>query len=119
MSKVQYPMHQGDIPWKKTAKKDEYVLTNGNYPKRQYTILFKKPFSCKNIIYVLDTCSIPVEKVQSSLFVVVLKDLLPLKKLFHWFNMKEVCTLLNQLFEHVWTILQRVFPKIMTTCSHQ
>ena len=91
MSKVQYPMHQHYSPW--TSRQ----ITMLKYPViRQYSILFKKPCSCKSKNNCLHTCSIHVEKVQFS-FVVPWESGLSLKKLVSVFNMKELCTLLNQV----------------------
>ena len=65
-------MHQRNIPWTSPVKMT-ILFINGKYPVRQYDILFKKPRSCKHIYdNFLDTCSIPVQKVQFSLFAVVL-----------------------------------------------
>ena len=45
----------------------------------------------------LDVCSIPIGKVQSSLFVVFLRPALSLKDVFLLSDMKELCLFLNQL----------------------
>jgi hypothetical protein len=65
-------MHQRNIPWTSPVKMT-ILFINGKYPVRQYDILFKKPRSCKHIYdNFLDTSSIPVQKVQFSLFAGVL-----------------------------------------------
>ena len=64
--KVQYPMHQSNIPW--TFLEDDCVAYTWQFPIRQHSILFKKQCYCKNWRYLPDKWSTPVEKVQSSLF---------------------------------------------------
>ena len=64
---VQYPMHQSNIPWKSCKAKMTMLLAHSSFPIRLHSILVKKPCSCKKK---LDTWNIPVEKAQSSLFVV-------------------------------------------------
>ena len=64
---VQYPMHQSNIPWKSCKAKMTMLLAHSNFPIRLHSILVKKPCSWKKK---LDTWNIPVEKAQSSLFVV-------------------------------------------------
>ena len=64
---VQYPMHQSNIPWKSCKAKMTMLLAHSSFPIRLHSIFVKKPCSCKKK---LDTWNIPVEKAQSSLFVV-------------------------------------------------
>ena len=64
---VQYPMRQSNIPGKSCKAKMTMLLAHSSFPIRLHSILVKKPCSCKKK---LDTWNIPVEKAQSSLFVV-------------------------------------------------
>ena len=71
---VQYPMHQSNIPWKSCKAKMTMLLAHSSFPIRLHSILVKKPCSCKKKLDTwnipVEKAHIPVEKAQSSLFVV-------------------------------------------------
>ena len=90
-------MHQHNIPW--TYCKDDYIAYTLQlfYQAIWHSLDQRSHAPAKIEDNFLDACSIPIGKVQSSLFVAFLRPALSLGEVFLLSDKKELYILLNQL----------------------